>query len=58
MKVKKRSQQKPPDSIRLPMDLKEQLIRIAATENRSLSNVIITILKQWLDKFYKEHKKT
>lgn len=49
-KSKKKASPKAPDSIRLPDDLKDKLIKQAGKENRSLSNLIITILKQWIEK--------
>lgn len=43
---KKQIKKKAPDSIRLPDDLKKLLLKRAESENRSLSNLIITLLKE------------
>lgn len=40
--------QKPPTPVRLPDDLREQALKRAKEENRSLSNLIITALKHYL----------
>lgn len=36
-----------PFTIRLPIDLKEKLERAAADDNRSVNNMILTILLKW-----------
>ena len=35
-------------NITIPKDMKEQLTNIAANENRSFNNLVITILKDYL----------
>lgn len=42
--------QEPPTPIRFPDDLKALLLEQADKENRSLSNMIITIVKEYYDK--------
>ena len=37
-----------PTSIRLPIELKEQLERAAAADDRTLNNMILVILKRWV----------
>lgn len=42
--------QKPPDTLRLPEDLKVKIKEQAERENRSFSNMIITILREYYTK--------
>ena len=46
---------KPTTSIRLPVDLKAKLQKEAEKQGRSLSNLIIYILKQYVDQLDKEN---
>ena len=43
--------------VRIDEDLKKQLDMIALEENRSLNNLIVTILMRYLDNRNKEDKK-
>ena len=45
---------KPTTSIRLPVDLKAKLQAEAEKQGRSLSNLIIFVLKQYVDQLDKE----
>lgn len=38
----------------LPIELKDDLERIAKKENRSFNNLIVTVLKEYRDKIQKE----
>jgi predicted transcriptional regulator len=41
-------------SLRLPEDLKQELLEIARREHRSLGNMIVKILREYLEKHNKE----
>ncbi len=44
-------------TLRLSEDLKKELDKLALEQNRSLNNLITTILLQYLDQLKKEDKK-
>ena len=41
-------------SLRLPTEIREKLEKVAKEEDRSIANVIIRILKEYLKKYDKE----
>jgi len=48
--MSKKIPKKAPTPIRIPDELKEKLMKVAEKENRSFSNLVITILKKWVEK--------
>jgi predicted transcriptional regulator len=48
MKKEVKPKKKAPTPVRVPDDLKAKLQKLAEKENRSLSNLIITILKDYV----------
>jgi hypothetical protein len=50
MTANKKATKRPdsPTPVRIPPDLKEKLLKKAAKENRTLSNLIITACKQYI----------
>ena len=42
----------------IPKDLKEEAHKIATKENRSLSNLLVTLLKDYVEKYNAEHSST
>jgi len=50
MNIRRQPKRLHPVNVRLDDDMREELRMVAAEENRSMSNLIVTILREWLDR--------
>jgi hypothetical protein len=50
MITRKKPKRLHPVNVRLDDEMREELRAVAAEENRSMSNLIVTILREWLDR--------